>query len=155
MVSKRLAALATVFVLVGGLAACGDDDDPAVDATDESSEEATDESADETSEEAGDDVGAAEFDLAAFCAELREEDPRDEIPVDEVLAKADLYDEQAAIAGDDLAPHIEVLAGATRELAEEAEGDVVTTEQIQAKAQSYEGFMDAFAALESACSGDH
>lgn len=150
MLKKRLAVMVVLFSLVGGLAGCGDDDDPAVDSSDESSEDVSD----ETSEEAGDDVAdeTAEFDLVAFCAEMREEDPRDEIPVDEILAKADYYDEQAALAGDDLGPHIEVIADATREIAEEAEGDVVTTADIQAKAASYEGFMEAFEALGSACS---
>ena len=109
----RAAGLLAALVLTAGLAACGDDDDPAVD-------EASPSASEDAADDGGDDGGDAEGDLATYCENTFEIETIGEPEVDFETAT----EEEVATAVKDFAAGMvpiaaEIEASAPAEIEEE------------------------------------
>lgn len=124
---RRPAALALAAVLAAGLAACGDDDDSADEAsrTEADSGSVTEEDSDDGSDSGDSDLGAG-F-AGAGCAEFAQEFAEANAAIGGAFAGggegdfgevADFFEEAANDAPDEVSDALQVLAGAYREFAE-------------------------------------
>lgn len=132
---SRAAGLLAALVLTAGLAACSDDDDPAVeDASPSASEEPADEADDAADDEADDGEDGGDAELATYCEKVAAIETVGEPDIDfesstpEEIAEAakafaaermvPLAHEIEEVAPDEIAEEIAVLVAATEELAE-------------------------------------